>query len=150
MFGHSIARNLMTNFEEITNKLAQQKVYQIYMDRPKVNLKFYSEADDKRTQSFFHSLIDRGTFSVYSERCTVKSGVESTSRSIKDILKGRFNLLHDSPARREDFRVVKKPDMYPFYFSTTRRAQNMCVVDRMVEIALNIKKIMEFWNMLQT
>ena len=39
-FGHSTAKDLMTQFEKVTNKLTAEKLYQISMDGPKVNLKF--------------------------------------------------------------------------------------------------------------
>ena len=63
------------------------------MDGPKVNLKFYREVEAKCTESFCHSLINMGTFSLHSVYGAVKSGVESTSWGIKVILKGGFNLL---------------------------------------------------------
>ena len=39
-FGHSITKDLMTQFEEVTNKVAPDKLFQISMDGPKVNLRF--------------------------------------------------------------------------------------------------------------
>ena len=143
-FGHSTAKDLMTQFEEVTNKVALEKLYQISMDRPKVNLKFYREVEAKRTEILYHSLTDMGTCSLHHR--AVKSGVESTSWSIKNILKGGFNLLHDSPARREDFQVVTKSNVYPLYFFATRWVENKCVADMMVEVWPNIKKIMGFWK----
>ena len=67
---------------------------------------------------------------------------------IKYILKGGFNLLHYSPASREDFQVVTKSNVYPLYFCATRWVKNKCVADRMVEVWPNIKKITEFWKSL--
>ena len=40
-FGHFNAKDLMTQFEKVTNKLVSEKLYQISMNGPKVNLKFY-------------------------------------------------------------------------------------------------------------
>ena len=78
----------------------------------------------------------------------VKSGVESTSWGIKDILKGGFNLLYDLPAHSEDFQVVTKSDLCSLYFCATRWVENKCVADRMVEVWPIIKKVMEFWKSL--
>ena len=89
-----------------------------------------------------------GTCSLHSVHGAVKSGVESTSWGIKDIVKGGFNLLHDSPARREDFQMVTKSNVYPLYFCATRWVENKCFADRMVEVWPNIKRIMEFWRSL--
>ena len=104
------------------------------MDGPKVSLKFYREVEAKRTESLYHSLIDMGTCSLHSVHGAVKSGVESISWGIKDILKDGFNLLHESSAHREDFQVVTKSNVYPLYFFASRWVENKCVGDRMVEI----------------
>ena len=111
-FGDSTAKDLMTQFEEVTNKLVPEKLYQISIDGPKVNLNFYREVEAKRNESFYQSLIDVATCSLHSVQSAVKSGFESTSWGIKDILKDGFNLLYDSPARREHFQVVTKCNVY--------------------------------------
>ena len=90
----------MTHFEEVTNKLAPGKLYQISMDGPKVKSKFYKEVEPKRTESFYHSFIDMGTCSLHSVHSAVKSVVESTSWGTKNLLKCGFNLLHDLPSWR--------------------------------------------------
>ena len=136
------------NMVKVTNKLAPEKLYQICMDGPKVNLRFYRELEAKRTESFYQSLIDIGTCSLHSVHVTVKSGIESTSWGMKDILRSGFNLLHDLPAHREDFQVVTKSDVCPLYFCATRWVESKCVTDRMVEVWSNIKEIMGFWKRL--
>ena len=40
-FGHFNAKDLMTQFEKVTNKLVSEKLYQISMNGRKVNMKFY-------------------------------------------------------------------------------------------------------------
>ena len=131
----------MTQFEEVTSKLTPETLYQISMDGPKVSLKFYKEVEAKCTEIFYHPLVDMGTCSLHSVHGAVKSSVESTSWGIKDILKGGFNLLHYLPARREDFQVVTKSDVYPLYFCATQWVKSKCVADRMAEVWPNIKKI---------
>ena len=88
------------------------------------------------------------TCSLHFVRGAVTSGVESTSGDIKDVLKGGFNLLHDSPARKEDFQKVTKSNVYPLYFCATRWVENKCVADRKGEVWPNIKKITECWKSL--
>ena len=85
------------------------------MDGPKLNLKFYRKIEGKNTEFFYQSLIDVETCSLHSVHGAVKSGIESTSWGTKDILKGRFTLLHDLPARREDFPVVVKSNVCTHY-----------------------------------
>ena len=45
--GHFNAKDLMTQFEKVTNKLVSEKLYQISMNGPKVNLKFYRGVEQK-------------------------------------------------------------------------------------------------------
>lgn len=147
-FGHSTAKDLLTQFEEITKHLDPKKNYQISMDGPNVNLRFYEDLKKKRNDNLFHTLVDIGTCSLHSVHGAVKSGIEKTSWNIKETLKGAFYLLHDSPARREDFEVVTMSNKYPLYFCATRWVENKLVADRMLEIWANMLKIMEFWNKL--
>ena len=62
---------------------------------------------------------------------------------MKDILKGGFNLLHRSPARREDFQVVNESNVYTLKFCASRWVENKCVGDRMVEVWPNKLKYAE-------
>ena len=108
-FCHFIGKDLTTQFEEVTNKLAPEKPTKfLWMD---LNLKFHGEVEAKGIKSFYDSFIDMGTCSLHSVHGAVKSGVESTSWGIKDILKVGFNLFHDSPACGEDFKVLTKNQM---------------------------------------
>ena len=59
-FGHSTAKDLMTQFEEVTNKYAPEKPCQISMDGLKVNLNFYREMEAKGNERFYDTLIDIG------------------------------------------------------------------------------------------
>ena len=84
-FGHSTTKDLITQFEDVTKKPVPEKLFQISVDGPKVNLKFYREVEAKHTGSIYHSLIDIGAYSLHSVHGAVKSGVESTFWGIRDI-----------------------------------------------------------------
>ena len=75
------------------------------MDESNINLKFYEALKQERNENLFLSLIDTDTCSLHSVRGAIWSGVETTFWGIKETLTGAFHLLHDSPARREDFQV---------------------------------------------
>ena len=53
---------------------------------------------------------------------------------IKETLKGGFQLLHNSPARREDYESVSGSTKYPLYYCATRWVENKLVGERMIEV----------------
>ena len=88
------------------------------MDGPNVNLKFYQELTKKRKKQMFHSLLDIGSCCLHIIHGSFKTGAENSKWNIKEPLKGVFQLLHDSPARWEDYESVTGSSKYLLYFST--------------------------------
>ena len=74
----------------------------------------------------------------------IRSGVETTFWVIKETLAGAFYLLHDSPARRQDF--VTSSNKYPLFLCATRCDESKEVADRLQEIWINMQDIIKFWN----
>ena len=64
---------------------------------------------------------------------------------IKATMKGCFQLLHDSPARRADFVSVTGSELFPLFFGATRWVEDRDVADRLLKIWVHIKSIMKFW-----
>ena len=50
-----------------------------------------------------HQLIDIGSYGVHIIDGAFKTGAECINWELKKALKGAFTLLHDSPARRDDY-----------------------------------------------
>ena len=59
-----------------------------------------------------------------------------------------FTLLYDTPARRADYISITECDKFLFAYCATRWVEEKKVVDRAVEIWLNIKKVVEKWEKL--
>ena len=49
----------------------------------------------------------------------VKTGAEKTGWNVKVLLKGSFQILHDTPARREDYEKVAGSNKHPLFFCAT-------------------------------
>ena len=49
-----------------------------------------------------------------------KTGAESTDWKMKKILKVVFQILHDNPARREEYKSITGCDVHPLNFCATR------------------------------
>ena len=89
------------------------------MDGPSVNLKFYNEIVRDRQENLVHSLIGIGSCSLHIVHGSFKTGAEKTGWNLKALLKGLFQILHDTPARREDYKKVTGRNKYPLFFCAT-------------------------------
>ena len=118
------------------------------MDESNINLKFYEALKQERNENLFLSLVDTDTCSPHSVHGAIGSGVKTTFWGIKETLTGAFHLLHDSPARREDFEIVTSSNKYPLFFRARRCVEREVVADRLQEIWTNKQFIIEFWNKL--
>ena len=65
---------------------------------------------------------------------------------LKIVLKGCYILLHDWPARREDYFPITGSTVYPLAFCSTRWVEDKSVADRLIILWPNMIKIFEFWN----
>ena len=62
--------------------------------------------------------------------CMGPHGCIATKWKQKEILKGAYNLLKDSPARREDYVEASGSDKFPFAFGETRWIEDLIVAER--------------------
>ena len=121
-FGHGTHQNLLKDFHEVTKELDHLKLSQIPMDGPSVNLKFYNEIVQNRQaqENMAHSLIDIGSCSLHIVHGSFKTSAEKTGWNLKALLKGLFQILHDTLAKREDYETVTGSNKYPLFFCATR------------------------------
>ena len=90
------------------------------MDGPNVNLKMLQKINEERTANEFHHLISVGSCELHTVHGASRTGAEATDWSIKKILRGAYIVLHDSPARREDYQEITGSDAFPLNFCATR------------------------------
>ena len=67
---------------------------------------------------------------------------------MKAILKGAFTILHDTPARREDYISITGEERFPLFFCASRWVEDTVVADRLIEIWDSIIKIVRYWEKL--
>ena len=145
--GHSTHQYLLIHFNKSNDRIDLNKVIQISMDGPVVNLKYFEKLVDYPEEIDAHRLIDRRTCSLHIIHGSFKSRVEATSWSVKDLLKGSFQLLHDTPARRTDYISVTS-NLFPLPFCGIRWVEDLKVAERVLEVWPNIAKIVAFWRSL--
>ena len=146
-FGHSRHNNLLDEFGKITKCLEEEKVFQISMDGPIVNKKFYQNIAADRSEKLFHTLMDLGTCSLHSINGSVKNGFKTEyMKNMTKVLKGVFQLLHSSPARRDDYQSITGSTKFPLFFCATRWVENKKVAERLIEIWPNVVAVVKFWS----
>ena len=118
------------------------------MDGPAINSKFFDALINYRSKCELPQLINIGSCSLHTVHGALKTAVESTSLNIKQTLKGIWQILHESPARREVFVSVTGTNKYPLFFCSTRWVESKSVADHAIEIWPNIWKLVEFWEKL--
>ena len=111
------------------------------MDNPRVNISFYTGLVKTQEEAQCPNLIDVGTCSLHVIYDAFKNGYKCTNWKIKNILKGSFQLLHDSPAHVADYSSVIEVDIFPLYFCATRWVEDKKVADRLPELWENLQKL---------
>lgn len=119
-FGHSTNIDIFEHFNQGLSGVDLSKLVQVSMDGPNVNLKFLRKVDADRKETNLCDLIDIGTCNLHTVHNAFKRGAESTDWKLKELMRGCFQLLHDSPARREDFVSITGAKKFPMHFCATR------------------------------
>ena len=82
--------------------LNMKNLKQISMDGPNMNWKFFDCFINERKYEELPSLINIGSCSLHVLNNTFKTGANATCWNLHKLMKACFQILHDSPARRED------------------------------------------------
>ena len=106
--GHSTRTDLYLEFSSALKEFDGIKLLQISMAGPNVNLKFLNDIDctKDRVGNEQHELIFIGTCGLHVTHGAFKTGAESTDWKLKKVIKAAFQILHDSPARCEDYKSI--------------------------------------------
>ena len=109
---------LLNHPKDKTKELPLTNLFQVSMDGPNENLKFFEEFSANFNSNCSHSLIDMETcnFHVFTE--ALKTGKVASGWGLKKIMKVTYTLLHDSLAQREDYASTVTA-IYPLSFCAT-------------------------------
>ena len=111
-----------------------------------MNVKLLQVVQDDRKDKGLPHLLDIGTCGLHSLHGSFKTGIEKSEWEMKSLMKASFNILHDSPARWDDYENVTKSSKFPLLFCAVRWIEDVAVADRLIEVWPNIKQIMNFWG----
>ena len=91
--GHCKANDLLEHFNELTMKLKLEDLYQISVDGPNVNKKFYEDFSRKFGDENYQKLIHIGSYSLHIVDGAFRAGDEQSEWELKKFLKGAFTVF---------------------------------------------------------
>ena len=106
--GHATHKDLHDGFTKATADLDISKMVQLSMDGPSVNWKFAECLLRDRNEIGLPGVINFGSCSLHIVNGAFQTGATTTAWNLKKILKAMWQILHDSPARRDDFVSVSE------------------------------------------
>ena len=121
---------------------------QVSMDWPSTNWIYFDFLVAHRADQHLPKLVNIGSCSLHIVHGAFKSGAGSTDWNLKATLKGAFQFLHDTPARREDYTSITGSVKFPLYFCATRWIEDSVVADRLIKIWENFIKVV--WSILKS
>ena len=125
-FGHVTHQELVKQFNDGMKQLDVNKLLQISMDGRSVNHKFPEEVSKEKKADKQHQLVNIGSCGLHNIHGININIRQILSRyyadmNIKQILKGAFQVFHDSPAMRDDFESVTGTEVYHSSFVPSGR-----------------------------
>ena len=76
------------------------------MNGPNVNWAFFSELCNYQTENDMSKLLSTGSCSLHAIHGALKTELQSTDSKLKNFLRALHQILHDLPARRNDYAHV--------------------------------------------
>jgi hypothetical protein len=144
--GHATAVHLKDAFKENCKRLDPQKMLQISMDGPNVNLKFYSDLCAELEEQDDPQLVNIGTCSLHSVHNAFKSAVKVSDSGIDSLLQSLWTLFHNTPARRQDFTNITGGVTFPLKFCAHRWTENVNVIERALLVWPQVEKYVAHVN----
>ena len=92
---------------------------QILKDGPNVNWKFFECFVNKGESEELPGLINAGSCNLHVLNNAFKTGANATSWNLHKLMKGSFQILHDSSARREDYITSTDKNVFRRYSCAT-------------------------------
>ena len=133
--GGAKADDILKKFEDgVTKKLKELvNLVQIGSDGPNVNISFLKKFKELREYNDLPSLLDIGTCGLHTVHGSMKTCDKSVWK-IGKVLKAMEGVLHDSPARRDNYEKVTETNIFPLPYCGHRWCENENCLLRAAEI----------------
>ncbi|CAN7985972.1 unnamed protein product [Ixodes hexagonus] len=141
--GHSTAEDIQGKLLSALEPLPLEKILQISMDGPNVNLKFFKNFQAHLQQTYQVQCVDIGTCGLHTMHNAYRAGITASKWGIDCLLSSLSTLFEGSPARREDFSTVTGQETFPLKFVAHRWLENVPVIERTLLLWCDIKKFID-------
>ncbi|CAN7940621.1 unnamed protein product [Ixodes hexagonus] len=141
--GHSTAEDIQGKLLSALEPLPLEKILQISMDGPNVNLKFFKNFQAHLQQTYQVQCVDIGTCGLHTMHNDYRTGITASKWGIDCLLSSLSALFEGSPARREDFSTVTGQETFPPKFVAHRWLDNVPVIERALLLWCDIKKFID-------
>ena len=139
--GHTTPINLLKKINGLA-VLDLSKQIQLWMHGPSINWKALSEINNDREKCGLSKLINIGNCNVHVVHGAVQWATESISWNFKNIMKGIYQVLKDTPACCEDYISITESTAFPLKFwvnfSDSRGIDQLALDSIMVFFPLSI------------
>ena len=112
--GPGIHKDVLEKFESSLTGLNPSKMIQVSMDGPSINLKFLEYLCNLRESKGLTGLTDIGVCQLHAMYGGFQTGAVKSAWNVHKILKAVWQILHDSPARRDDYISVTGSSSFIF------------------------------------
>lgn len=116
---HVKADYILAKFNDSLRLLNLNKMMLTSVDGPNANWKFSKSLKRYRLDNEQHQLIDIGLCGLHIIHRAFKTGAESSNWELKKVLKGKFTLLHEWSAKRNDYDSLTVSNTFPLFFCRT-------------------------------
>ena len=129
-WSHSRHTDLYNSFTSMMDELSEDKLVQLSIDRPSVNVKLLQIVQDDREDKGLPHLLDIGTCGLHTLHGSFKAGIEKSEWGMKSLMEASFNILHNSPAGWDDYESVTKSSKLSRLFFAVRWIEDVAVAHR--------------------
>ena len=137
--GHARSEDLYEPIRSRCDKIGVQRILQLSMDGPNVNWKLFRNVSNDIEEETNKQMLNIGSCGLHILHNAYKSGVNSCSWDVENILYS-LHRLFDTPARREDFAQITGTSEFPLKYCPNRWLENVPVIDRVIKIWPNVQK----------
>ena len=127
--GYTTHEDMVKHFSAVLEPLDMKH---ISIDEPSVNLKFYNVFKVTCLDGIFHSLFGNGVCSLHVIHGAFRTSAEASEWKLKSTLKSSHKILHETPARREDYTSITGNVKFPYYLCCTLWVDSKRVSDQLI------------------
>ena len=141
--GKARSVDIIECFDAIDDNGRLNKMLQVSMDGPTVNLSAHKKLEEKCQTTYEHGLLYMGTCGLHQVHNAVKVAMDPKDKdenfNMHLILMALYKLFHECPARRAEYTMVTNSDIFPQSFATHRWADNVRAAERAVDMLTPLK-----------